>query len=217
MHQGAGQSGGAQGDYHKYMDKYSGNHTQQSGGDYQKYMKQYGAQGGDYKKFMQQGGTSSGALNGNYQQYMKLYAGNYSNEYAGKYMQQNGSSNATELYENYKDMYAGKWAPKQDNMSSKDAFHQYASTYVPGVHNTSDSKAWASAYENKYAGAYKGDIKEDERLAEPLPCESAAACKTVLDLQTWRKHEMERVRAFVPASYQSGAEDSVNAEYHKNE
>jgi len=155
--------------YNKYMPQGAG-----QGGDYQQYMKGYS---GNYSQYTQQhGGQSQGT---DYQHYVDQYAGNYS-----KYMQQ-GASNGTELSENFKDKYGGKWAPSHANMTKEDAIHQYAGNYVPDVHNTSDSKAWAAAYQSKYAGAYEGYMKENEHPANPAPDQNAAtATATATHAQT---------------------------------
>jgi len=115
------------------------------------------------------------------------------------------------------DKYAGKWAPTQDNMTRKDAIRQYARNYVPDVHNTSDSNDWAAAYQTKYAGSYEGYMKENGQLAKPAPCENAADCKSVNDLQAWRKYQMHRIQTFVPEAFQSRAKEAVDVEFHKHE
>ena len=68
-------------------------------------------------------------------------------------------------------------------MSREEALHTFAGAYISGVHNTSSSQEWGSAFMNKYAGAYKQypNFKE-----QSLNCSQPAECKTIQDLKAWR-------------------------------
>lgn len=93
----------------------------------------------------------------------------------------------------------------------------YASKYFQQPKNTSDQAQWAAQFEDKYASAYKGYMKNEQNAADEPPCANAAACKTVADLKAWQEHQNKQIHTYVPEAYQSGAEKAVQKEFDANE
>merc|ERR1719272_270248 len=158
---------------------------------------------------MSQGGNSQPAQpsqlsaqqsqGGDYQQYMKQYAGDYT-----KYMNQSGSgSNATsgnqadQAKEKYMKQYAGdyqqymtqykdKYAGDNQTDYKKKYAGEYADKYMkqfPGGNKNMTKEEAIDKYAGKYAKAY---VHPQASSSGPAAPKSASDCHTLADLTAWK-------------------------------
>eukprot|EP00928_Gymnodinium_smaydae_P027717 TRINITY_DN2133_c0_g1_i3.p1 TRINITY_DN2133_c0_g1~~TRINITY_DN2133_c0_g1_i3.p1 ORF type:complete len:298 (+),score=85.97 TRINITY_DN2133_c0_g1_i3:111-896(+) len=150
---------------------------------------------------------SKDAGQGDYQKYMKQYAGDYM-----KYANQGGSKGSSQQggdYQQYMKQYAGDYM-KQGGSKGGDYqqyMKQYAGDYQKYMHQA-DTNQGSSLPAADASGAAASPL-----LAIALS--GADACNTTQELDAWRK-EQEAHLKYVPKEYRHFPMDSIEKAYKKN-
>jgi len=159
------------------------------------------------------GGSQDGSQSGNYQQYMKEYAGGsqggssggyqkYMNQYAGKYMGGSGSQGGSQSgdYQHYYQQYM--------NLNAKDnkgGYQQYMKQYAGGQGGSSGGY---QKYMNQYAGKYMGgsgsqggsqssDSSEMELLEQPAKKTSDSSMGSEVNLDAGEQPQQHNYQDYV--------------------
>mmetsp|Transcript_90753 Transcript_90753/g.282717 ORF Transcript_90753/g.282717 Transcript_90753/m.282717 type:complete len:599 (-) Transcript_90753:146-1942(-) len=119
--------------------------------------------------------------------------------------------------QDYMNQYASQWMPPPGAGASWYLNH-YAGGSVPKVQNASDWQEWRNAYMSRYAEAYKSYANESEKLSKQYADapQLASDANTTEELEAWRSAQLAGIHAFIPKTFQSYAEDAVEAAYRAN-
>uniref|UniRef100_A0A7S4UN01 Uncharacterized protein n=1 Tax=Alexandrium monilatum TaxID=311494 RepID=A0A7S4UN01_9DINO len=116
--------------------------------------------------------------------------------------------------------YAEQWIPHPAGGSASPEWYinRYAGHWAPKIRNASNGQEWKSHFLNKYAEAYKHYADDAERLSREYKDapQRASDANTTEQLEAWKGAQLARIHAFIPKTFQSYAEESVEEGYRQN-
>mmetsp|Transcript_90755 Transcript_90755/g.282729 ORF Transcript_90755/g.282729 Transcript_90755/m.282729 type:complete len:324 (-) Transcript_90755:83-1054(-) len=121
--------------------------------------------------------------------------------------------------QDYMKQYASQWMPPAGAGASPEWYmNHYAGSSVPKINNVSDWQEWRSAFMGKYADAYQSYADESEKLSKQYADapQQASNANSTKELEAWRSAQLAGIHAFIPKTFQSYAEDSVEEAFRTN-
>jgi hypothetical protein len=214
------------GDYQQYMELGAGGRNAQGDGEahasyYKQYLQNYGhgSKSGNYQQYVQKysGGKQSQAESGDYQQYIQKYVGG----------SQRGSSSVMELYAapkssaGEKELSSARDAKNRNQLDSWKTHEDLnVKKYVPNEYQhyafadvEKDYAERLHQLENDTAAHSTLDLYAVAPSESGIYLFSAKDAKNSHQLESWRTHEDQKVKKYVPSEYRHYAFADIKKDY----